>query len=71
MNENLRVLLYCKVDMQVRANDSAFCMWKWHEQEIQCYRSLWYKGVATFSSGGDTTGWDFRFSVILQNIRFA
>jgi len=26
--------------------------------------SLWYKGVATFSSGSETTGWSFQLSVI-------
>jgi len=31
--------------------------------------SLWYKGVATFSSGGETTYWSFQLSVIWREIR--
>jgi len=33
--------------------------------------SLRYKGVETFSSGGETTDWSSQLSVILQEIRSA
>ena len=43
----------CESDMSKKANAT---------------ESLWYKGVATFSSGGETRDWCFQISLISQGI---
>jgi len=35
-------------------------------KKFSATESLWYKGVATFSNGGETTDWSFQLLVILQ-----
>jgi len=40
-------------------------------KKFHATESLWYKGVVTFSRGGETTECSFQFSVNWQEIRFA
>ena len=40
-------------------------------KKFNATESLWYKGIATFSRGGETTDWSFQLSVIVQEMRFA
>jgi len=40
-------------------------------KKFNATESLSYKGVVTFSSGGEATDWNFQISVILQEIRSA
>jgi len=40
-------------------------------QKFNATENLWFKGIARFSSGGETTDCAFQLSVILQEIRYA